>query len=62
MNTNPNKLVLLQWIGRFGNRMFQYAFGCSYAKRYNCIFYLPSEWEGTIIFKPNQIKELELTN
>jgi len=53
MNSTPNKLVLLHWIGRFGNRMFQYAFGCSYAKRYNCIFYIPSEWEGSIIFKPN---------
>jgi hypothetical protein len=54
MNKNPNKLILLHWIGRFGNRMFQYAFGCSYAKRYNCIFYIPSEWEGSIIFKPNK--------
>ena len=54
MDTNPNKLVLLHWIGRFGNRMFQYAFGCSYAKRYNCIFYIPSEWEGSIIFKHNK--------
>ena len=53
MDTNSNKLVLLHWIGRFGNRMFQYAFGCSYAKRYNCIFYIPSEWEGSIIFKQN---------
>ena len=54
MNTTPNKIVLLHWIGRFGNRMFQYAFGCSYAKRYNCIFYIPSEWEGSIIFKSNK--------
>lgn len=54
MNANHNKLVLLHWIGRFGNRMFQYAFGCSYAKRYNCIFYIPSEWEGSIIFKPTK--------
>jgi hypothetical protein len=54
MDTHSNKLVLLHWIGRFGNRMFQYAFGCSYAKRYGCIFYIPSEWEGSIIFKPNR--------
>ena len=54
MNTEANKIVLLHWIGQIGNRMFQYAFGCSYAKRFNCIFYVPSEWEGTIIFKPNK--------
>jgi hypothetical protein len=54
MNITPDKIVLLHWIGRFGNRMFQYAFGCSYAKRFNCIFYIPSEWEGSIIFKPNK--------
>jgi len=54
MNTEANKIVLLRWIGQIGNRMFQYAFGCSYAKRFNCIFYVPSEWEGTIIFKPNK--------
>jgi hypothetical protein len=54
MNTDSRKIILLHWIGRFGNRMFQYAFGCSYAKKYNCTFYIPSEWEGTIIFKPNK--------
>lgn len=54
MNNDKKKLVLLHWIGRFGNRMFQYAFGCSYAKLYNCTFYVPSEWEGDIIFKPNK--------
>jgi hypothetical protein len=54
MENFPNKIVLLHWIGRFGNRMFQYAFGCSYAKKYNCIFYIPSEWEGTIIFRENK--------
>jgi hypothetical protein len=50
MENNQNKIVLLHWIGRFGNRMFQYAFGCSYAKKFNCIFYIPSEWEGTVLF------------
>ena len=54
MENNLNKIILLHWIGRFGNRLFQYAFGCSYAKKYNCIFYIPSEWEGTIIFKENK--------
>ena len=54
MENIQNKIVLLHWIGRFGNRMFQYAFGCSYAKKYNCIFYVPSEWEGDIIFRENK--------
>jgi hypothetical protein len=54
MENVQNKIVLLHWIGRFGNRMFQYAFGCSYAKKYNCIFYVPSEWEGDIIFRENK--------
>lgn len=48
------KIVLLHWTGRFGNRMFQYAFGCQYAKTYGCTFYMPSEWEGTRLFKPNK--------
>ena len=51
---DKNKIILLRWIGRFGNRMFQYAFGCAYAKKYNCTFYVPSVWEGDYIFKPNR--------
>jgi hypothetical protein len=54
MENVQNKIVLLHWIGKFGNRMFQYAFGCSYAKKYNCIFYVPSKWEGDIIFRENK--------
>lgn len=54
MEHDTNKIVLLHWIGRLGNRMFQYAFGCSYAKKYNCIFYIPSTWEGTEIFVENE--------
>jgi hypothetical protein len=58
MESVPRKIVLLHWIGRFGNRMFQYAFGCSYAKKYDCIFYIPSEWEGTLIFKKNKYTKI----
>jgi hypothetical protein len=47
------KIVLLHWTGRFGNRMFLYSFGCQYAKKYNCTFYIPSEWEGTTLFVKN---------
>ena len=47
------KIIQLRWIGRFGNRMFQYAFGCAYAKKFNCTYYIPSEWEGTRLFRNN---------
>lgn len=46
-----NKLVQVHWIGRFGNRMFEYAFGCCYAKTYGVTYYHPSEWEGTVLFE-----------
>ena len=49
-----HKIVCLHWDGRFGNRMFTYAFGCSYARKYECIFYIPSEWEGDVLFKNNR--------
>ena len=54
MENCKNKIVQLRWIGRFGNRMFQYAFGCAYAKKFNCIYYMPSEWEGTYLFCENK--------
>ena len=50
MNNVTNKIVMLHWCGRFGNRMFQYAFICSYAHKYGCVAYMPSEWEGNVIF------------
>lgn len=50
---SQKKILMLHWTGRFGNRMFQYAFGCQYAKTYDCTFYIPSEWEGNKLFKPN---------
>tara|TARA_B100001094_G_scaffold87743_1_gene83918 strand:+ start:4255 stop:5211 length:957 start_codon:yes stop_codon:yes gene_type:complete len=46
--------MLLHWTGRFGNRMFLYSFGCQYAKKYNCKFYIPSEWEGSTLFVKNK--------
>jgi len=39
------------WNGRFGNRMHQYAYGMTYARKYNIPFILPSRWEGTVLFK-----------
>jgi hypothetical protein len=41
------------WNGRFGNRMHQYAYGMTYAKKHNVDFILPSYWEGTKLFKNN---------
>ena len=46
------ELVQLHWHGRFGNRMFQYAFGCQYSKTYDLTYLPPSSWEGTVLFKP----------
>jgi hypothetical protein len=49
---NKKKIVHIHWIGRFGNRMFQYAFGSFYANMFNMTYYIPSEWEGSLLFKP----------
>ena len=46
------KIVQLHWIGRLGNRMFQYAYGCQYAFLNKLVYYYPSNWEGTVLFKP----------
>lgn len=46
-----DKIVQVHWIGRFGNRLFEYAFCSCYAKLYNVHYYHPSEWEGSILFK-----------
>lgn len=54
MENCKNKIIQLRWIGRFGNRMFQYVFGCAYAKKFNCLYYIPSEWEGSYLFCENK--------
>lgn len=46
-----NTLLLSHWNGRFGNRLFQVAYGNTFAKINNYEFLLPSEWEGNRIFK-----------
>lgn len=45
-----DKIVMVHWNGRFGNRVFSYMFGKTYAERHGLSFYLPSEWEGTRLF------------
>ena len=46
-----NFLLQLRWNGRFGNRMFQYAYGATYARLTGREYWLPSDWEGTRLFK-----------
>lgn len=46
-----NPIILAHWNGRFGNRVHQYAYGVTYSKMFNVPFYLPSDWEGTYLFK-----------
>jgi hypothetical protein len=56
-NNTDKKIVLLHWNGRFGNRMFTYAFLRQYAEDFNLKIYLPSDWEGTKLLKhqPHEI-------
>jgi hypothetical protein len=44
-------LLQLRWTGRFGNRMFQLAYGATYARLTGLEFWLPADWEGTSLFK-----------
>jgi hypothetical protein len=44
-------LLQLRWTGRFGNRMFQYAYGATYARLTGLDYWLPAEWEGTRLFQ-----------
>ncbi len=48
---NRNKIVLMHWNGRFGNRMFTYAFLRHYAETFGLEVWLPSHWEGDVLFE-----------
>jgi hypothetical protein len=52
-------ILLNRWNGRFGNRMHQYAYGVTYARLRNVDFILPSDWEGTKLFKTQHHKVLD---
>jgi hypothetical protein len=54
---NENIVLLAHWNGRFGNRLHQYIYGCYYQKINGHKFYLPSAWEGNVLFK-NQYHKL----
>jgi len=44
------KILQIHWHGRFGNRMFMYAFCNAFAKTYGIDYWIPSSWEGTNLF------------
>ena len=51
-----DKIVMVHWNGRFGNRVFSYMFGKHYSDKFGVDFYLPSEWEGTRLFVNSGVK------
>ena len=55
---DSKKILQIHWHGRFGNRMFLYAFCNSLAERNGLTYYMPSEWEGTYLF--NQTERVEI--
>ena len=52
-------LLQLRWSGRFGNRLFQYAYGATYARLTGLEYWLPSEWEGTRLFRQQNHRVVE---
>lgn len=52
-------ILLAHWNGRFGNRMHQYAYGATYNHLTGSDFILPSDWEGSRLFKNQYHKVLE---
>ena len=59
MQKEKDKLIMVHWNGRFGNRVFSYIFGKSYADKFGLDFYLPSTWEGTRLFSNPDDKVIE---
>lgn len=43
-------LLQRRWIGRFGNRLHQYAYGATYSTRFNLDYQVISSWEGDLLF------------
>src|SRR5262245_29246197 len=52
-------LLQLRWSGRFGNRLFQYAYGATYAKLTGFDYWMPSDWEGTRLFEHQPYRVVE---
>ena len=53
-----DKIVMVHWNGRFGNRVFSYMFGKWYSDKHGIDFYLPSDWEGTRLFVNSGVKTI----
>jgi len=51
MRKSKKSLNHIHWIGRFGNRMFQVAYGKTFEKTFNVDFRTVSKWEGDVLFK-----------
>ena len=46
-----NKVICAGWIGRFGNRCHSYLYGKHVEHKFGHKFYIPSQWEGSVLFK-----------
>ena len=51
MTKYEKEIYQLHWYGRFGNRVFLYIFVNEWARTNNGMGYLPSSWEGDILFE-----------
>jgi hypothetical protein len=47
---DDNKIICAGWIGRFGNKCHSYLYGKHIEKKFNQKFYIPSLWEGSVLF------------
>lgn len=45
-----NDALIVHWNGRFGNRMHTYSYAHARAKKFGGELYLPSQWEGDLLF------------
>lgn len=52
-------ILISHWNGRFGNRMHQYAYAAQYSRTFGVDCILPSEWEGTRLFKHQKCHVLD---
>jgi hypothetical protein len=52
----PSGILICHWVGRFGNRMHTYAYAAQYSKTFGIDLLLPSEWEGTHLFKHDKFQ------
>ena len=52
----PSGILICHWVGRFGNRMHTYAYAAQYSRTFGIDLLLPSEWEGTHLFKHDRFQ------